>query len=123
MALARKWIHNCLSSHGECKRSGKPILPTRVIEVGESEDDVRIFVNAGRHREDYVALSHCWGGAKPAVLLKSNLEAMQTHLALNAESKTFVDAINFVRRLGIPYLWIDSLCILQDKDDLSDWYV
>jgi len=99
------------------------MLPTRVIEVGESDDDVRIFVNTDNQCEDYVALSHCWGGAKPAVLLKSNLEVMQTHLVLDAESKTFVDAIHFVRRLGIPYLWIDSLCILQDKDDLSDWYV
>lgn len=99
------------------------MLPTRVIEVGESDDDVRIFVNADNRQEDYVALSHCWGGAKPTVLLKSNLEAMQEHLVLDGESRTFLDAIRFVRRLGIPYLWIDSLCILQDKDDLSDWYV
>lgn len=99
------------------------MLPTRVIEVGKSDGDVRIFVNADNRHEDYVALSHCWGGAKPTVLLKSNLEAMQEHLVLDGESKTFVDAIHFVRRLGIPYLWIDSLCILQDKDDLSDWYV
>ncbi|KAK1828054.1 heterokaryon incompatibility protein-domain-containing protein [Podospora conica] len=122
VALARGWIQACLSSHAECKRPGKPLLPTRVIEVGESDADVRIFVNRDNKRDDYVALSHCWGGAKPTVLLKSNLEAMQKRLVLDAaESKTFADAINFVRRLGIPYLWIDSLCILQDKDDLQDW--
>lgn len=35
--------------------------------------------------------------------------------------KTFADAVPVTLHLGIQYLWIDSLCILQDKDDLSDW--
>ncbi|CAM1503337.1 Fc.00g081130.m01.CDS01 [Cosmosporella sp. VM-42] len=46
---------------------------------------------------------------------------MQHRLTLDNTSQTFKEAINVTRRLGIPYLWIDSLCILQDKDDLSDW--
>lgn len=33
--------------------------------------------------------------------------------------KTFQDAIVVVRSLGINYLWIDSLCIVQD--DIDDW--
>lgn len=33
----------------------------------------------------------------------------------------FQDAIRIARHLGIHYLWIDSLCIKQDKDDRSDW--
>jgi hypothetical protein len=36
--------------------------------------------------------------------------------------KTFQEAVAVTRTLGIHYLWIDSLCIMQDKDDLSDWY-
>lgn len=34
-------------------------------------------------------------------------------------TKTFQDAISLVSRLGIEYIWIDSLCILQDSSD--DW--
>jgi hypothetical protein len=34
-------------------------------------------------------------------------------------SQTFRDAIAIVRRLNIRYLWIDSLCIIQD--DRTDW--
>lgn len=35
--------------------------------------------------------------------------------------KTFQDAITVTRKLGFQYLWIDSLCILQD--DLEDWEI
>ncbi|KAL9095271.1 MAG: hypothetical protein Q9165_002527 [Trypethelium subeluteriae] len=34
--------------------------------------------------------------------------------------KTFVDAIYTAKRLGVQYLWIDSLCIVQDLE--SDWH-
>lgn len=40
-------------------------------------------------------------------------------IALDAMPKTFRDAIVFTRGLGIQWLWVDSLCILQD--DLKDW--
>jgi hypothetical protein len=33
--------------------------------------------------------------------------------------KTFRDAVNVTRALGIQYIWIDSLCIVQD--DMGDW--
>jgi len=37
--------------------------------------------------------------------------------------RAFQDAIKIARHIGIDYLWIDSLCIQQDEDDLSDWLV
>jgi len=36
--------------------------------------------------------------------------------------ETFRDAVQVTRELGIRYLWIDSLCIIQDKHDCRDWY-
>jgi hypothetical protein len=33
--------------------------------------------------------------------------------------RTFQDAVLVTRRLGVKYLWIDSLCIIQD--DVEDW--
>lgn len=35
--------------------------------------------------------------------------------------RAFQDAIELTRQLGVSYLWIDSLCIIQDEDDHSDW--
>lgn len=33
--------------------------------------------------------------------------------------KTFQDAVTVTRALGVPYLWIDSLCIIQENE--KDW--
>jgi hypothetical protein len=55
------------------------------------------------------------------ILTKANLDKIQQSMVFDDSSKTFREAVEVTRRLGIPYLWIDSLCILQDKDDLSDW--
>jgi hypothetical protein len=53
-----------------------------------------------------VALSHCWG-AKPMPLrtLKVNLEEHQKSMKLGPETKTFADAAEVTRSLGLRYLW------------------
>lgn len=40
-------------------------------------------------------------------------------MGLNELPQTFRDAVTITRRLGLRYLWIDSLCICQD--DIEDW--
>jgi hypothetical protein len=54
-------------------------------------------------------------------LTRDTLAAFGEAIPISELSKTFQDAISVTLRLGIRYLWIDSLCIMQDKDDLSDW--
>jgi hypothetical protein len=41
------------------------------------------------------------------------------HIPFDALPTTYRDAIVFTRGLGMQWLWIDSLCIIQD--DLTDW--
>ncbi|PMD31521.1 HET-domain-containing protein, partial [Hyaloscypha variabilis F] len=65
----------------------------------------------------YLTLSHCWGKVSLTKLLKANLEEFL--IKVPALPKTFVEAVSVARRLGARYLWIDSLCIVQD--DLEDW--
>jgi len=48
-----------------------------------------------------------------------NIEKFKEEIGLGSMSKTFQDAIHVARRLGIEYIWIDSLCIVQD--DKTDW--
>ena len=52
---------------------------------------------------------------------KSNLEARQEHISLSELPQNFKDAVEVTLDLGLRYLWIDALCILQD--DLADWEV
>lgn len=74
---------------------------------------------------DYAALSYCLGTSEDAQI---QLKTMHSSLArrqagIRREDLLAVpalhDAIRMTQKLEIPYLWIDSLCILQD--DISDW--
>jgi len=67
----------------------------------------------------YASLSHCWGKTKILRLELQSLEAFRKGITLSSLPKTFQDAIACVRTLGIHYLWIDSLCIIQDS--VEDW--
>jgi hypothetical protein len=53
-------------------------------------------------------------------LSQYNLNSSTTRISSEALSQTFRDAIEVVRSLGLDYIWIDSLCIIQDKDS-DDW--
>jgi hypothetical protein len=68
---------------------------------------------------DYVALSHCWGGIISPLLTAATLQSFQLGLASGELPRNFQDAVRITRELGIRYLWIDSLCIVQDSK--SDW--
>ncbi|KAK8024958.1 hypothetical protein PG990_002781 [Apiospora arundinis] len=50
------------------------------------------------------------------------MEMLQQAVEVESLPYVFQDAITIARRLGIYYLWIDSLCIKQDED-LRDWEV
>lgn len=97
-----------------------PSLPSRVIDVDPdtSSTDVRLFESQGR-RARYIALSHRWGGLHTPTTSGSSLKQRLSGIAWNDLPKTFQDAITITRLLHVRYLWIDSLCIIQD--DKRDW--
>ncbi|KAK6822847.1 HET-domain-containing protein [Apiospora arundinis] len=69
----------------------------------------------------YCTLSHCWGSQQPTRLLKSNLARFQLASPIKSLPKTFQDASIVTCSLGLQYIWIDSLCIIQD--DPQDWRI
>jgi hypothetical protein len=68
-----------------------------------------------------VTLSHCWGNADFLTLNEQTSSQFFTGIDQHLLPLTFRDAINIARKLGIHYLWIDSLCIYQDNT--SDWTI
>lgn len=66
-----------------------------------------------------MTLSHCWGNLKILTTTKDNLARHKKVIDFGTLPKTFQDAIEVTRHMGIQYIWIDSLCIVQD--DLDDW--
>jgi hypothetical protein len=69
----------------------------------------------------YVTLSHCWGQAsqRPLTTTAGNLAQHLQGIPLLHLPLTFKDAVEVSRRLGLRYLWIDSLCIVQG--DAEAW--
>jgi hypothetical protein len=68
---------------------------------------------------EYATLSHCWGSYMPLKTTTATLAKHQHRIEFHQLPKTFRDAVLTCRRLGIQYLWIDALCIIQD--DEADW--
>ena len=96
-------------------------LPTRVLdlEVGLSQDCIRL-VNMQGESGRYICLSHCWGKTRNKCLTtKASLEANEASIPVDQLPLSMQDAIIVTRKFGIRYLWIDSLCIVQDS--LEDW--
>ncbi|KAF9459324.1 heterokaryon incompatibility protein-domain-containing protein [Collybia nuda] len=121
--LARAWLQQCLQKHSKCTEAAGMAVgrPSRLIDVGsETGRDPRVVVM--QHPEEgleYLTLSHCWGGAKILRLLVENFDQLITGIPMSSLPKTFQDAVIITRRLGYRYIWIDSLCIIQDSP--SDW--
>ncbi|KAF2264371.1 HET-domain-containing protein, partial [Lojkania enalia] len=97
-----------------------PALPSRVLDVNASESSPKLrLVDAKGKYGHYVTLSHCWGRHRIITTTVGNIREHMRAIPLSSLSQTFRDAISTVRSLNIPYIWIDSLCIIQD--DPNDW--
>ena len=93
--------------------------PTRLIYVADSNPRLVLSDNIKGFPE-YATLSHCWGTVEFLTLRQDNLHTFTVSIPAAALPQTFQDAIKVVRALGLRYLWIDSLCIMQDKE-CGDW--
>lgn len=86
---------------------------------GREPFDIRLHVTKDSARAHYVALSHCWGDVIPPRTLKANLRRHLRLIRYSTLPLTFQDAILYAYWTRCRYVWIDSLCILQDDPD--DW--
>src|SRR4051812_41270792 len=122
MAVIKEWMRTCDGSHACFKpeKAEGSALPTRVLLVSSDETENIYLVESKSGLGRYATLSHCWGEYKPLQLLESNLAQFQTRgIPIMELPKTFQHAVKVTRSLRIDYLWIDSLCIIQDS--IKDW--
>jgi hypothetical protein len=68
---------------------------------------------------DFAALSYRWGLGKQSETTSRNVLARSKNLEISGFPKTLRDAIYVTRRLGLEYIWIDRICIVQD--DAEEW--
>lgn len=123
------WLETCLRSHTECNpvpladadTSSTTRFPTRLLDVGTNNTPFVKLTDRQNALGRYAALSYCWGPAATQLrTLKSNLaEHTTTGINISAMPATLRDAVIVTRNLGLRYLWIDALCIIQN--DSPDW--
>ncbi|KAF2496592.1 HET-domain-containing protein [Lophium mytilinum] len=131
---AQARLRECQEYHPDCSGTheshGSP-LPTRVLDVGVASADisldnpkdqlpkVRLLVTSGE-AAPYVCLSHRWLPVSEMTrTTQSTLQEYLQNIPWSDLTQRFQDAIVFTRRLGIRYIWIDSICIVQDDEE--DW--
>lgn len=120
LQLMRYWLQTCLERHSDCREQTEAKLPTRVINIGSNSDKQPPYVMETHGRSGtYVTLSHRWGHPPPLETKLSNLERHKDAVPLADIPPTFKEAFQLLRFLGIRYIWIDSLCIIQDSE--MDW--
>lgn len=120
-STAMDWLDNYRNNHTSCKSPENPFLPTRVLDLGSPGEDRIVRLYESRNMTaPYVCLSHCWGTAPCLTTETTTLLERKEGIPWDILPRTFREAVIFVRRLGVRYLWIDSLCILQNSRE--DWH-
>lgn len=111
------WMGKCNTNH-QCITPEPPLLPKRILKL--LPDRVHLYLSEPGERARYATLSHRWGTAgDDLVLTLENLEFLVNDIPWPEIPKTAQDAIEVCRKLGIQYLWIDALNIIQGYK--PDW--
>ncbi|CAN9146126.1 unnamed protein product [Alternaria alternata] len=132
------WFHDCNTGHTKCSGLQKDVeLPTRVLDlcpmpsadvmiehVHEWEDlflpsECRLVETTTGQLGKYATLSYCWGSGLPFMTTKETLSSRKSGINFRDLPKTLQDAAMIARYLGLRYIWIDCLAIVQD--DAADW--
>ncbi|KAH9887729.1 heterokaryon incompatibility protein-domain-containing protein [Cubamyces lactineus] len=126
LALAKACVEECVRDHVQCQAitphpvpvgSAAP-LPTRLIDCSNLRR-VRVVETDSTMRGAYAALSYVWGvdHDQSHRCTRTNLSSYMTGIDLMDLPLTIRDAIYVTHSLGIPFLWNDSLCIIQDAPE------
>lgn len=120
---ARSWLDECVHSHTKCQRisPASSELPTRVLEISSVGEalSARLHPNTTKEVAPYAALSYVWGGHQDFCTLQSNIASHNTQITLSTLPQTVQNAAVCTHKLGLKYLWVDSLCIIQDSNEDS----
>ncbi|KAI2471008.1 HET-domain-containing protein [Annulohypoxylon bovei var. microspora] len=127
--LTKEWASDikallecCRVSHPQCQPSGSTPLPSRFLHISENGElfpQVRLLLTAkGGQKGLYAALSYCWGGPQPFQLTKDNLNTLRgVVIDKDLFPQALKEAVRVTHLLGLRYLWIDALCIVQDDPE------
>ncbi|KAL1602449.1 hypothetical protein SLS60_005865 [Paraconiothyrium brasiliense] len=130
LEVVRQWLADCDDNHADCKPSkstsssaeGNIIKwPTRLLEVGEGQESTVYLRETAettlQGKGEWIALSHRWGEKPHFCTTTNNRVKFKSGIPIQDLPDTFKHAVAVTRALGCRYLWIDSICIVQEGPD------
>lgn len=123
LLLMKSWISECENGHPACTVKGDGFRPTRLLDLEKFKDsrDVALISTADSPSGNahYVTLSHGWDRSKrgPFPTVSANIDQRMRRISFDELPLTFQDAVDITRKLDVRYLWIDSLCMVQDQPE------
>ncbi|KAI0121570.1 HET-domain-containing protein [Hypoxylon sp. NC0597] len=139
--FARSCIRSCQRDHRECRRQVDDMtdqlgpelidsnsIPSRLLQL-VVKDSMLYAKLIGRglpsaiqketvSRQGFAILSYCWGGDQPVQLTRHSIGRLGDGIPISQLPKTLRDAAWLTSEIGLEYLWIDALCVVQD--DVKD---
>lgn len=114
----------CDKLHPDCERESERIQSLRLIDVGSPDGKQLPALIEGfedTREVEYITLSYRWGNPSADMLTTTaeTIDQRKAGIPMELLPKTMRDAVIITRRLGIRYLWIDALCIIQGSR--TDW--
>lgn len=123
MHRIKAWMDKCQSMHGDrCRHVESPQFQgiRQYVFVIDVENLCLVSLPPSAR---YVALSYVWGNVEQPSTRKENLESFKKHKGLNLIysqlPNVILDALSFLKSFGERYLWVDTLCIIQDDEDFK----
>lgn len=134
----RSHLDRCLDNHEECFLH--EFKSSTVKEYFWLIDTIKKMVVPSREITEYAALSYVWGGSRADYTHFQKLASRNNGIwstinrlvAGNGTPRaklpenlpaTISDAIDFCRGIGIRFLWIDSICIDQQSQEMKDYLI
>ncbi|CAG9980898.1 unnamed protein product [Clonostachys byssicola] len=112
--VIHNWLHDCLDNHERCNQPTS-YIPPRLLRLEKPTGTFHIINgNVITPGAQYVTLSHSFTRSN-FQLTESTLASLSEPQSLSALPLVYRDAFTIVDRLGLSYLWIDQLCVLQDN--------
>lgn len=122
----RSWLNRCYTEHPKCleifHELGAPVSSVfpglRVLRLIDVQ--AQCIIETDRFCQ-YMTLSYVWGGIAGYRLTRASRAQLTQPGILRAKwlrlPRTIKDAITLVFELGQRYLWVDSLCLIQNQPE------
>lgn len=120
--MVKTWLNNCLHSHMLCQQP-QEFVPSRLLKLDPSGKSFSLTLKEKLGPTvQYIALSYCWGvdDEKKLKLTKQDFGMLKSGVFLSSLPKTLQDAFKIAQELGVQFIWVDRLCIIQDSP--QDWF-